>query len=70
MNKKNSDLFVIFLSAFITSFVYRYLTDTVSSLNNLQFFIDSLVFLAIYLVIYFPLNSLVGKLVVDSTKNS
>ena len=70
VNKKNSDVVVIFLTVLISLLVKGYLTDSVSSLNDLPFFIDSLVFLAIYLVIYFPLNSLFGKFVVNSTNNS
>jgi len=70
MKKKTSNLVVIFLSAFITSFVSRYLTDSIISLKNLSFYIELLLFLAIYLVIYFPLNSVFEKLIVNLTSDS
>lgn len=70
MNKKTSNLVVIFLSAFITSFVSRYLTYSIINLKNLPFYMEFLLFLAIYLVIYFPLNGLFEKFVVKSTPDS
>lgn len=70
MNKKTSNLVIIFLSAFITSFVSRYLTDSIINLKDLPFYMEFLLFLAIYLVIYFPLNCVFEKFVVKSTPDS
>ena len=70
MKKKTSNLVVIFLSAFITSFVSRYLTDSIINLKDLSFYMDFLFFLAIYLVIYFPLNYVFEKFVVKSTSDN
>lgn len=70
MNKKTSNLVVIFLSAIITSFVSSYLTDSIINLKDLPFYIEFLLFLAIYLVIYFPLNCVFGKFVIEPKRHS
>ncbi len=70
MNKKTSNIVVIFLSSLISSFVSRYLTDSIINLKDLPFYMEFLLFLAIYLVIYFPLNCVFEKFVVKSTSDS